>query len=1425
MYHRVWSLSRNLSLLSLSSEALAEMDLQKDNNRFFCNDILLDKMTLPRVTLRISSNEGSHIQGDIMWDKIVSIEYCGYEHVYDIEVEGTHNFIGNNIFAHNTYTGSSDKSDKSFTGGEEGALKDIGDVVNTMAKGVEEVVPKRDKQRKEETPEAEGVAVAEAQTGVASEKPDRLVQRSFIKIATAGQKMRLAEIEYSRDTISQIEISEIPHKKLGNIIYNEDSVNQFLSVIVGDTSDRSSPEVLQSLRPFLGYIVEKKYSWLFYSSPNKTQYETIKKVYEKIKNEISIDPSYRAKLVEEIKTTLISLGDATLRSLVIEITEKATLEFERSIRDDDEIKNLCDFFSPFTVKFVVNNPSPVNIDTDNHILELNLFAFLEHEYSDIYGTFYRSALKLELRKISAGIILNDILSKSNTDLPQNILMDVSLILLDDFEINKRSTLGNKKIIGYYDQSKYIRGLKFYGARQYVSLLRRLSNEPQLDEKIRLIYTYLTENFDTHSRYNLSKTDMPSLALLTKFITNNFEEIKRIQKFYRELEKKAPSKTERVKRPGEVSAGPIERADRPIERRPKIEVEHLRIKEEREKEDRVPPHIFAYSRRKEEERERKEEKPTIVTPERETRRYAGEPPEYVTPNRGEDYYINKILKIHSLLDSSDEAARLKIFLGQIFSWYLVARADHADGRRLRRLVLDCLDSTVSDQSNDNGFKEDIKALMDTKSSPQIRKRKLAARFRNNPYLLGLNIYFGVDLGSAQEGRRTISVLYALTYEIDEIKQFTVYNRHPYEGEKLPIDYLGNRIDILDKEMYAFGFTWRGDTFGAVIKQAVKRYVFHNLKPILEDKPYLVSDDSVIHPLTYSISAAVKRDLAGNNDSEIVRKVELITAMHELQHTVDEILRKIRDIASTETSAYLASIAISDSPYIALVKVIELYVDSWAPIFAPFHYRASVEIMKRLKKKLGINEEGDRLNEANAVLKKALDLKDGELADLARDIHRDLFGEGALVRLERGLQVARLQEPAGGERKFITPYEAILYKAKVQMFKKWLYTTLIVVGSSVARLLLFNDKGDKPYYGPPSTLPPSEMTIPFKPESGREGEIGIRIIPIGVAIIPGDILSDLAERYYGNGNVNIAHRIAEYNNIPDVNTIFPGRILILPNKIVHIVKAGQSFGKIADMYNVREEDLKEMNPHIPDYSRIYPGDKIVVAVRKPEGSPAKCLRTFFDEFKDTAIHIDNLIKRRLRLEGDHYRKTTVYTELKYLIKLGLVRRAGRGFYELTNFARGLTDSQFNYICNIEELNRYEIKRGRLARTKREIYDKIQDFNRFNKERQAKVVLFKSEEVIEYKSRFEEAIEKLGEDKIFVVLVDKHEEKEKFYKLIYIDYGIPLKRFRVMTYEEAGIDKSKVDTYLMQILGIDDLQCIPLTPRKFELHPELKEVETKV
>lgn len=52
----------------------------------------------------IGRTQGQSQDGDdVLWDEIESIEYVGTEQVWDIEVEDTHNFVGNNIFAHNTY--------------------------------------------------------------------------------------------------------------------------------------------------------------------------------------------------------------------------------------------------------------------------------------------------------------------------------------------------------------------------------------------------------------------------------------------------------------------------------------------------------------------------------------------------------------------------------------------------------------------------------------------------------------------------------------------------------------------------------------------------------------------------------------------------------------------------------------------------------------------------------------------------------------------------------------------------------------------------------------------------------------------------------------------------------------------------------------------------------------------------------------------------------------------------------------------------------------------------------------------------------------------------------------------------------------------------------------------------------------------------
>ena len=50
-----------------------------------------------------SNSATSASRQDIFFDEIISIEYVGEEHVYDLMIENTHNFIANDIVAHNTY--------------------------------------------------------------------------------------------------------------------------------------------------------------------------------------------------------------------------------------------------------------------------------------------------------------------------------------------------------------------------------------------------------------------------------------------------------------------------------------------------------------------------------------------------------------------------------------------------------------------------------------------------------------------------------------------------------------------------------------------------------------------------------------------------------------------------------------------------------------------------------------------------------------------------------------------------------------------------------------------------------------------------------------------------------------------------------------------------------------------------------------------------------------------------------------------------------------------------------------------------------------------------------------------------------------------------------------------------------------------------
>jgi error-prone DNA polymerase len=65
------------------------------------------RSVVAKVGAFLGSSELCALAGsDIYWDKIVAIEPLGNEPVYDLEIEGDHNFLANNLVVHNSHAAS-----------------------------------------------------------------------------------------------------------------------------------------------------------------------------------------------------------------------------------------------------------------------------------------------------------------------------------------------------------------------------------------------------------------------------------------------------------------------------------------------------------------------------------------------------------------------------------------------------------------------------------------------------------------------------------------------------------------------------------------------------------------------------------------------------------------------------------------------------------------------------------------------------------------------------------------------------------------------------------------------------------------------------------------------------------------------------------------------------------------------------------------------------------------------------------------------------------------------------------------------------------------------------------------------------------------------------------------------------------------------
>ena len=71
--------------------------------------------------------------GAIKWEKIASIKTLEPQHVYDLSIEGTRNFIANDIVAHNTYLATSSGNVGIGTTSPKAALNVVGDVYHNLS--------------------------------------------------------------------------------------------------------------------------------------------------------------------------------------------------------------------------------------------------------------------------------------------------------------------------------------------------------------------------------------------------------------------------------------------------------------------------------------------------------------------------------------------------------------------------------------------------------------------------------------------------------------------------------------------------------------------------------------------------------------------------------------------------------------------------------------------------------------------------------------------------------------------------------------------------------------------------------------------------------------------------------------------------------------------------------------------------------------------------------------------------------------------------------------------------------------------------------------------------------------------------------------------------------------------------------------------
>jgi pyruvate/oxaloacetate carboxyltransferase/GMP synthase-like glutamine amidotransferase len=735
---------------------------------------------------------------------------------------------------------------------------------------------------------------------------------------------------------------------------------------------------------------------------------------KKIEKKIPIDGNYRRRVLEDFRRLLEGLGAEKRSALWRYWSERPWRSLERQMKYSTELRAVLSADGALRVSVEADLEEPVVYDAASRTLRLDLAAFLSPAAEGAQKQF----LVLEARKI---MLLRELEKSSAKDADAadwaprlGDVAALAALLQETDDLNKRLG-GSFKRVHFFNRPRLLGELRSLKRKEYVRLLNRLDGVVSTDERVAVVHGFLA------GRGAWSDADAPSAAEVAAFLARHAQALERARYAYMYLETKAAAPaapTAPVLPVGTTATPPSTGPSAPPAAPETRVVVRPRLSEvERSEDDSVPRYAPSFARPR-------------------PRPAAGPAPkdagsrgdfsrrtptvEYRTPGRGEDHYLRLArTTLDGRTPSGDERTDAAYFLAEVLPKYFLALADGAvskpadDPSGLRAALLAASDRWFGGRSAEAAaFRADLRELLSTDPTPALVEA-WARRFRNSPYLQGLDLFLGLELVRFTEGGKSGQVLYGMAHRIDRPSAEYLVHNPPIAGSRLPIHFLGARLDRLDQDLSAFGFTYLGDIFGVVVKAQIRRFVAKNVLPVLEGRPF-ADDAGARHPLSDSVAAFYRNDFAGRDRDAIESLVSEVTALHEMQHTVDELLTGAKmTVVESETSAYLASVALGRAPFTALVKPMLIYTDPWSPLFAPAHRAAAERILRAFSEEFGLawDDAADPLDRVEslfrAVREAGLDAPALRLA--GRRVHERLVGAGMLARLEPDRAAAVEAEP--------------------------------------------------------------------------------------------------------------------------------------------------------------------------------------------------------------------------------------------------------------------------------------------------------------------------------------------------------------------------------------------------------------------------------